>query len=281
MPNRRRRRLRIILRRVLPLAAAAFLLALVWPELHAWLLSSPAFRVTRIVVKGNHYMTPRELIELAGVRPGMPLLEVRPHEAAARLKGHSRIERAEVRYRFPRALRLEVRERLPVARIEMDGFRWISSDGALLDAVPGEAGQDLPIVLPPAGCRTAAGRVEEPCVREALRFLSELDVVDPALSRTVSIIDLTAARFARVHLDTLQTGLLYAKSDEWRPHVRVLPAVMADLGAAGIEGAVLDLRFRDQIVRRGGERVEDESGEEARDSTRPLLTAALKKARSD
>jgi hypothetical protein len=34
--------------------------------------------------------------------------------------------------------------------------------------------------------------------------------------------------------------------------VRALPAVIEDLEREGVVGAVLDLRFREQIVRRGG-----------------------------
>ena len=79
-----------------------------------------------------------------------------------------------------------------------------------------------------------------------------LDQIDRRLTGSISVIDLTDARFAHVHLDTLSTALVFEIGGYWTAHVLALPAVVDDLTRSRLHGTVLDLRFREQIVRRGG-----------------------------
>lgn len=243
---------RFLLRRVLPLSLVAIVLAQLWPRVHAWISTSPSFQVDRVLVSGNMFLTPREIVSIAGIEPGAPLISLRPEEAEGRLRLHPRVRRAAISYVFPRAIRLWVEERQPIALIESDGLHAVSRDGVVLPPVEGRPIESLPLLLPPPGVTTEGHLVKAPPLLEALTFLAELEHVDVRLSRTVSLVDLSDARFARVYVDSLDTALIYEVGGEWNAHVRALPAVMEDLTRTGVEGAVLDLRFREQIVRRGG-----------------------------
>ncbi len=260
--QRRRTAVRLLLRtvrfglvRILPVAAVVGLVhEIVYPAVHRWLLTSPVFRVERVVVSGNRFLTPCEVVSLAGIVPGTPLISVRPSKSESRLLSHPRIQKADVRYEFPRGLRLRVEERLPVALVDHEGLTILSGDGVVLPPVPGRVGEDLPVILPPSAFRREGDAVLEPRMLDALDFLAALEEIDTRLGRSVSAMDLSGARFARVYLDTLDAALLYEPCRDWSAHLRVLPAVIADMTRAGLVGPVLDLRFARQIVRRGGSR---------------------------
>ena len=110
------------------------------------------------------------------------------------------------------------------------------------------------MIIPPAAYRKGDNCVSEPCILDALRFLVTLEEVDPRLSTRVSIVDLTGTRFARVYMDTLDVALLYEPSADWSGHVFTLPAVIADMSREGLSGSVIDMRFQEQVVRRGGDK---------------------------
>ncbi len=223
------------------------------PELHAWLLTSPSARVKKVAVSGNRFLTPREVITLAEIHPGMPMVTVRAGDAEARLTTHPRIRRADVNYRFPMSIRVDVQERFPIALIDGDPLTMLSPDGRVLPPVPGRRTEDLPLVVPPTAFRREGDAVRDPLIIDALHLLTMMREEAPELARRVSLVDLSGVRFARVYLDTLDVALLYEPCADWGGHIQALSAVIADLARENREGSVLDLRFREQIVRRGGD----------------------------
>ena len=139
-----------------------------------------------------------------------------------------------------------------MAQIEGAEIRAISRDGVLLPPVPGRELQDLPLIQAGSDVSRAGNPVREPAVLEALAFLDELERTDSRLLDSVSIVDVSDGRFGRVYVDSLDTALIYEMGGAWGGHVRVLPGVFEDLSREHVVGTVLDLRFREQIVRRGG-----------------------------
>jgi cell division protein FtsQ len=250
-----RRWARFVLLRVLPLTVLAAFARVGWTEGVNALRESPSFTVTKVMVRGHRHLTPRELADVAGIHPGDPLLDLDLAGARDRLALHPRVGRASVDYVFPRGVRLTVEERRAVALLDVDGLRGVTADGVVLPPVPGRPPEDLPVVVPPARVVPEGQVITDPRVREALAFCGAFEAVSPVLVGVVSTIDLTARAGARVYLDTLDVALVYAPGDpeRWREGLVALPAVIEDLAREGVQGAVLDLRFRDQIVRRGGD----------------------------
>ena len=72
--------------KVLPLVAVFAVAGELWPAVNHWLLTSPALAVRQVLVSGNEYLTPTEVVDLAHVKPGMPLMLLRPGAVEGRLK---------------------------------------------------------------------------------------------------------------------------------------------------------------------------------------------------
>lgn len=250
-----RRVARFVLLRVLPITVLVAFARVGWTAGVKALRSSPSFTVEKVMVRGHRLLTPREVADVAGIVPGEPLVGLDLSAARDRLMLHPRVGRAEVDYVFPRGVRLSVSERHPVALLDVDGLREVSADGVVLPPVPGRPPANLPVVMPPGESAVEGQVVVDAGVREAIGFCAAIDEVAPELGRVVATVDLRGEAVARVYLDTLDTAILYAPGDpdRWRTSMVGLPAVIEDLSREGVVGAVLDLRFRDQIVRRGGD----------------------------
>jgi cell division protein FtsQ len=123
-------------RRLLVRAGAAVAVVVVL----AWLLwGSPVLGVHRIQVDGAGSLTSAEVVEVAGITEGTPLLRVDVDAAEARVARLPQVASVEVTRGWPRSVVITVVERVPVAVVEQDGARsLVDADGVLFDTVTGD-----------------------------------------------------------------------------------------------------------------------------------------------
>jgi cell division protein FtsQ len=110
----------------------------------AWLLwGSPVLAVSSVRVDGAGTLTAAEVLDVAGIAEGTPLLRVDVDAAEARVARLPQVADVEVTRGWPRSVVVTVVERVPVAVVEESGTRsLVDADGVLFDTVTGN---------PPAG----------------------------------------------------------------------------------------------------------------------------------
>jgi cell division protein FtsQ len=162
--GRLERPLAITLKLLLACAALAGAVAL-GRVLQHHLVTSPAFAVERIDVKGLVRMERAELLDAAGLELGRNVFERNPGEVKARLLRHPWIADASVARRLPGAFTLEVRERQPIALLVVEPCRdanlrsetdpacddgsalyLLSDDGKLFKRFDAKDPVDLPVI---------------------------------------------------------------------------------------------------------------------------------------
>jgi cell division protein FtsQ len=129
------------------------------------LVTSPAFAVDRIEIKGLVRMERAELLDAAGLAIGRNVFEHGPGEVKARLLRHPWVAEASVARRLPGSYVIEVRERQPIAllvvepchdanlRSETDptcddgsALYLLSDDGKLFKRFDAKDPVDLPVI---------------------------------------------------------------------------------------------------------------------------------------
>ena len=115
-------------------AVAAVVLGLL-----AWLLwGSPVLAVSAVRVDGAGTLTAAEVVDVAGITEGTPLLRVDVDAAEARVARLPQVADVEVTRGWPRSVVVTVVERVPVAVVEESGTRTlVDADGVLFDTVTG------------------------------------------------------------------------------------------------------------------------------------------------
>jgi cell division protein FtsQ len=129
-------------------AGAVGLLAVVgaWT---AWqkVFASDRLRVGKLEVRGSHFLSEGEVRELVGPAVGENILGLDIDALKARLRASPWVADATVTRTLPDIVRVEVRERVPLALAELDRLYLMDGDGGLIDIYGPRTGAfDLPIV---------------------------------------------------------------------------------------------------------------------------------------
>lgn len=209
----------------------------------AWLLwGSPVLAVSAVRVDGAGTLTATEVVDVAGVREGTPLLRVDVEAAEARVARLPQVADVEVTRGWPRSVVVTVVERVPVAVVEESGTRsLVDRDGVLFDRVTGRA---------PAGAvplDVADPGPEDRATRAALAALVALpgDVRgDVADARARSPEDVTL---------TLEDGttVLWGSAEDAGDKADTLVALLEQLRAGALEPAqTIDVSTPSAVVLR-------------------------------
>ena len=125
--RRRARRLRSARPALAAAIVTTLLGGLVWVG-----YASPVLRLTSVTVKGTSRLTPAQVLAVARVRTGVPLLEVPVGEVRRRVASLPTVARVRVDRDWPHRLVIDVTERRPVAAVSAGGGP--DNEAVLVDA---------------------------------------------------------------------------------------------------------------------------------------------------
>lgn len=227
---------------------------LVSRRFHHFVRESSFFTLERVEIAGASARLDREIreqIERMRAEGAENLLEFNLSHARFYLEALPRVRSVEIRKEYPRTLRVEVQERVPVTSLSANGGRLflVDEDGVVFARAEGAelASLGAPPVTGIEGELELGSRIDRPRLLQILQTLRFLEERDPEL----------ANRFAEWHLtpDDEVTGILAEGVEvrfgdaDLRSRLPALAAVLDSRG--GVEPLTyLDLRFESQVVYR-------------------------------
>ncbi|HEY2944894.1 MAG TPA: FtsQ-type POTRA domain-containing protein, partial [Vicinamibacteria bacterium] len=108
-------------------------------------MASERLRVGNVEVRGSHFLSEGEVRELLGPAVGENILGLDIEALKARLRSSPWVAEAMVTRTLPDMLRVEIRERVPLALAELDRLYLMDGDGSLIELYgPRTSGFDLP-----------------------------------------------------------------------------------------------------------------------------------------
>ncbi len=125
-----------------------------------WLRSTDVFAVKRVTATGAERVTEAQIAAVTAGVMGKSLLSLPAGELEKALRALPYVESAEVHRGFPDTLEIELKEYLPVARLQDDkGEVWLVSDsGKVLSGAQAAHFPDLPLVVPDIAVAVRAGQ---------------------------------------------------------------------------------------------------------------------------
>jgi cell division protein FtsQ len=155
-PRRRRSRPPVSpRRRLLTVLGVGLLVAAVL----AWVvLGSPLLAVRTVQVDGESRLSEEQVVEVAGIATGTPLVRVDRAAAAARVAALPQVASVEVTRGWPNTVVITLAERVPVALVAEGGTRrLVDAGGVIFDTITGEPPAGVvPLDVPHAGPDDAA-----------------------------------------------------------------------------------------------------------------------------
>jgi cell division protein FtsQ len=221
--------------------AAVALLALVgaWA---AWqrVFASDRLRVGHLEVRGSHFLSEGEVRELIGAAVGESILALDIEALKARLRASPWVADATVTRALPDTVRVEIRERVPLALAELDRLYLMDEDGGLIDVYGPRTGAfDLPIVRGLVG-------VEEESRRDRARRAGALLADLAELASEVSEVYVEPSGDLRVVLRGPGEVLLFGEPP-YRARLVTFLSLRRDLAEKAPGAEHFDLRFRGRI----------------------------------
>ncbi len=229
-------------RAILALQIGAALLVLVlggWAG-YSRVMASERLKVARVDVRGGHFLSEGEVRELLGPAVGENIFNLDIASLKARLRASPWVADATVARTLPDMLRVEIRERVPLALAEVDGLYLMDGDGALIDIYgPRTASFDLPIVRGLLGIDAEERRFRAERAGALLRDLGDL-------AAEISEVEVEPSGDLKVVLrgpgEVLRLG-----APPYRARLLTFLSLRAELRARVPDAEYFDLRFRDRL----------------------------------
>lgn len=143
----------------------------------AILVYAPIFTLQKIELSGANYLTQDDIMSIAQIQKGEPLLRIQTDELQRTLVKDLRIESAAVRRRLPDALEVDLVERRPVASVACDyGYLDFDRTGLVLSGFQSLKGVQIPLVTGVTVHDLYIGdTTKDPHTLKVLDFLGRLD----------------------------------------------------------------------------------------------------------
>ena len=212
---------------------------LVWSA-YANVMASERLKVERVDVRGSRFLSEGEVRELLGPAVGENILGLDIESLKARLRASPWVADATVSRTLPDTLRVDIRERLPLALAELERLYLMDGSGTLIDLYgPRTAGFDLPIVRGLVGASGEERRDRAERAGELLRDLGELGT-------EVSEVEVEPSGDVKVVLRG-RGELLRMAAPGYRPRFLTFLGLREELARRCPDAEYFDLRFRDRI----------------------------------
>lgn len=107
---------------------------------------SPLFTMQRLILNGNRYLQPDDIMAIGRIEKGKPLFQLKTDVIDQNLMRDLRIESAVVRRRLPDTIEIDITERMPIATVSCDyGYIDFDRQGKVLRSY--RSLQKMPIPL--------------------------------------------------------------------------------------------------------------------------------------
>jgi hypothetical protein len=216
---------------------------LVWSA-YANVMASERLKVDHVDVRGSRFLSEGEVRELLGPAVGENILGLDIDSLKGRLRASPWVADATVVRTLPDTLRVDIRERQPLALAELERLYLMDGDGTLIDLYgPRTSGFDLPIVRGLVAASAEERRTRAERAGELLRDLGELGA-------EVSEVEVERSGDLKVVLRG-RGELLRMGPPPYRERLLTFLGLREELARRCPDAEWYDLRFRDRIVVKG------------------------------
>ena len=235
---------------MLPYAFSLTLLGSLIGGSYAYAVQSDLFSLKSVVIENYRASSSYERFRFAGLSQGEWLLSVNLQEVQGHIQRyHPEYQEVTVRRVLPNQIHIELKERLPIARIYWDRYYWIDSKGVVLSPDKSKSGKEVPIILGVPRSKkavTMGSRVHFRALDQAIRILQDIKQKNIFQKHRLTHMDISDTRNFVLRMDgkiDIRMG-----SRNFANKIRKLAEAVDSLDLDPKKVRYIDLRFDDIII---------------------------------
>lgn len=206
----------------------------------------PVFNVRNVTVEGARYINPEKIIETACIELETNIYEIDIEGISQTLENAFAAEDFTVFRRLPNTVVIEVRERKPVALLNMKTLVGVDENGVPLPHVGADMVESLPII---SGIRTVSSLSDSTVKERLLKGLSMLDRISkdaPSVYTRISEVDVS--NMASMGICLVDNGLEVIIGDsDWSKKIPVLDKVINEVTRRKEAVKAVDIRYGGKV----------------------------------
>ncbi len=232
---------------------AAFLLALfgmlAWFGVHTVrerLLILPVFTVRHIQVEGAENLNREGILDAAGLRLGDNIFEADLVGASGTLEKEFAAEDFTIFRKLPDTIVIRVRERKPVALINVGKLVGVDAQGVPLPHIGADMVESLPIITGVESVKALADSSVKERLMEGLRLLDAIGRQAPGVQKRIS--EINVANTSTLGISLIDTGLeVVIGNNGWSQKLPNLEKVIGQVTARLDTVRTVDMRFGEKV----------------------------------
>ena len=173
------------------LLCAIAILAVLVTGIRYWLQNSDVFRITQVEITGASILTEddiSDLIPIHEIEQNQRIFDIDVESYKKKIEAHPYIAFASLGRKFPKTLKIELSERIPVAYLILDKIYLVDKEGYLLPKITGkEKFADCPVITGITVSKPILGsQIQNERLLNGLSFLQKFEVYLPDFKNEIS-----------------------------------------------------------------------------------------------
>ncbi len=209
----------------------------------------PVFTVRHVVVEGADYIDPSRIIETAGIETGVNIFDVPIRPVVARLDDTFSAEDFTVFRRLPDTVAIRVKERKPVALLNMSELVGVDANGVPLPHVGASLAETLPIITGVDNVKSLSDSTVRDHLVKGLRLVERISKESPSVYKR--IYEVNVANVSELGITLIDNGIeVIIGEDDWSRKIPMLEKVINRVPDSVEKVRAIDIRFAEKVFLR-------------------------------
>lgn len=206
----------------------------------------PVFTIRSVVVEGAGYIDKEEILKTAAIRQGENIFEIDFTSVSKSLNNSFAAEDFIVFRRLPDTIAICVKERKPVALLNIHDIIGVDSEGVPLPHVGASLIETLPIITGVESISALSDSMVKAKLVTGLKLLERISDESPSVYNRISEVDVSS--LSEMGITLIDNGLeVIIGADDWARKIPMLEKVINKVTLGMEKVKAVDIRFAEKI----------------------------------
>ncbi len=208
--------------------------------------ANPVFTVRNVTVEGVDYIDPGEIIATAAIAEGSNIFDLDYAGIDSVLERSFAAEDFVVYKRLPDTVAIRIRERQPVAVLNVGELIGVDAEGVPLPHIGANFAESLPVITGVKNVSSLADSTTRNRLMTGLDLMKRISKESPAVYNRISEVNVDS--MSKMGITLIDSGLeVIIGSEEWERKMPILEKTIDSINTGLEKVKAVDIRFKERL----------------------------------